>query len=709
MTDICIRHPEFCKTSNRFEYSQSFGSNRTHKNEFRPKPEQTETYTTRRFGVREIETPPRRIGVTEIEPTTRRFGVREQSPEIGITETIGFGNRKSSQRIPFGKHTRNKRNDDPPPILRGLSKKYNKKLAAFKEKQLKNLDLGLQESLESLEQHKYARLSQGAYDSSFKSKAKAMKGLRETGKYIPELNDFEIVPEFSNNNFTAYRNRVTGERHFAVRGSDTDFFSVDKNIESLMKGKGIRAKRGVMDWVTNAKFVAGKHQSSERYREGEGLLKEFSASEGINIKDVTTSGHSLGGGLSKFLSRKFGGKAFVFNAASNPIKGLKGDLKIKDFHPESFVKSFRTYGDGVSIGEVLGNTEPQMEVVSHTSMPGHETSVVGQHTLEDQFLPNPEDVEIVTPEISERTGLLSEPKVRVKRTTKFRNVAGLTGGTVKEIGMKNALMAIPAVLLEPEYDTAQEKKFRRTELGIDLGKGMIEFEGAQLFKLGEGGLPLNESGTFMDLWIGDLIGGADSQEEGSMASKYHKFMKSVREPIFGKDAPEDTSFKESPELINGFNLMTKNLFGNSRYDADIEKGKIQEMADAYGISFEDAYQLTPDTDTGVPLSENAVEIAENFETFMNEQAPERTFDGDTDFTRDLKVYEIRDPETGRIYIDEELFEDFKSEQAGQERWEASQQEIRQAEQAAEYENNYTTPVYSQTRRNITEIFSEPEN
>ena len=686
MTDICIRHPEFCKSSNRFEYSQSFGSNRTHKNEFRPKTitSDPETFTPRRFGVREIENTPRREGVIELpqnipvprtEPTVRRFGIRETGT--------------------FGKHTRNKRaqSQDAPPILRGAAAKYNKKLAAFKEKQLKNLDLGLQESLESIEQHKYARLAQGAYDQAYKSKAKAMKGLRETGKFIPELNDFEIVSEFSNNNFTAYRNRVTGERHFAVRGSDTDFFSPDKNIESLMKGKGIRAKRGVQDWLTNAKFVAGKHQSSERYREGENLLKEFSASEGINIKEVTTSGHSLGGGLSKYLSRKFGGKAFVFNPASNPVKGLKGDLKIKDFHPESFVKSFRTYGDGVSLGEVLGNKEPQLEVVSHTSMPGQETSVVGQHGLQEQFLPNAEDVEIVG------------EKVRVRRTTKFRNVTGLTGGTIKEIGMKNALMAIPAVLLEPEYSSAEEKKFRRTELGLDLGKGMLEFEGAQLFKLGEGGLPLNTSGTFMDLWIGDLIGGADSQEEGSMANKYHKFMKSIREPIFGKDAPEGPP-EGPPELINSFNKMTKNLFGNSRYDADIEKQKIQEMADAYGISYEEAFELTPDTDTGVPLSAGAVERAESL---ANEAQPEREFRGDTDFTRELKSYEIRDPETGRIYIDDELYQEFLVERAGQERWAASQAEIRQLEQAAVVGAS-AQPVYSQSRRNITEIYQqEPEN
>ena len=172
MTDICIRHPEFCNREKRFATSQSFGSSRIHKNEFRgtvPTESVTpSTNQTRRFGVRETTQTPRRIGVRELqlppdrtEPTVRRFGIRETGTESK-----------------FGKHIRKQRGGgDPPAALRGVAKKYNKKLAAFKEKQLKNLDLGLQESLESIEQHKYARLAQGAYDQAYKSKAKAMKGL----------------------------------------------------------------------------------------------------------------------------------------------------------------------------------------------------------------------------------------------------------------------------------------------------------------------------------------------------------------------------------------------------------------------------------------------------------------------------------------------------------------------------------------------------
>ena len=607
--EFCKANPDdpLCKrNSSIFEPSRRVDNNFDPVNiAFRRRPE-------RRQPTVEVQPPPVRKTTT----TTRRQPTMELSNQLQII----------NKNTPY-KYRR--ADEPPPPLLRGLSKKYNKKLAAFKQKQIKNLELGLQESFETVEQHKYARLAQGAYDQSYKSKAKAMKGLKETGKYVPELNDFEIVPEFTNQNFTAYRNNITGERHLAVRGSDADFYKPDSNIESLMKGKGLRAKN-LQDWITNAKFAVGKHQGSERYTEGKNLLKSFAEAEGVRLKEITLSGHSLGGGLAKHLSRLYGGEAHVFNAASNPVKGLKGELKVEDFHPDSFVKSYRTYGDAVSLGEVVGNTEPQLEIINHTSLPGHETSVLGQHGLEEQFLPGVNDVELVG------------GKVKLKRTTKFRNITGLTTGSVAEIGLKNALMAIPAVLLQPEYDTKSERTYRKFELGADLAKGAFEFEGGQILSkaVGGGGLPLNVSGTFADLWIGDLIHGADENEEGSMANKYDKLMKSIREPIFGKDAEVETGFKAPPTAIQKFNLMTKTLFGNSRYEADIEKQKIQDMADAYGITYEDAFEMTPETDTGVPVSTQGQEGLERFaeSDLQQQQLAAQDVQTDTGFTRGGKTY-----------------------------------------------------------------------
>ena len=181
-------------------------------------------------------------------------------------------------------------------------------------------------------------------------------------------------------------------------------------------------------------------------------------------------------------------------------------------------------------------------------------------------------------------------------------------------------------------------------------------------------------------------------------------MKSIREPIFGQDEEEDTGYKPPPTAISGFNKITRDLFGNSRYDADIEKQKIQDIADSYGISYSEAFEMNPATDTGVPLSEGALETALEYERNLN-TAPQEDFRGEIDFTRPLKSYEERDPETGRIYIDNELYQEFLVEKAGNARWEQSQEELRQLQQGSVGQSQ-STPVYSQSRRNITEVYSE---
>ena len=684
MTDICLIHPEYCEVGAKF--TEAFGGSRTHKNETSVVAQPELGVPSRHFGVRETEVPQRRFGVRELpQPPIRRFGVREEVPT-----PRRFGVRETEPTKSFGRHIRSQASAEPPALLKGLSKKYNKKLEAFKEKQLKNLKLGVQESFETIEQHKYARLAQGAYDYSYKSKAKALAGLKKTGQYIPELNDFEIIPEYSNNNFTAYKNRVTGERHFAVRGSDTKFLKPDKNVESMLRGKGLRAKRGFQDWVTNLKFAIGKHHNSTRYTEGNNLLKEFAGSEGLEIKDITLSGHSLGGGLAKWLSRKYGGTAFVFNPAANPIKKFK--MKSADFHSDSFVKAYRTFGDGVSLAEVTAK-EPQMEITNLTSMPGHETSILAQHGLEEQFLPEPADVQ-VSPE--------TPGKIKLHRTTKFRNISGITAGTAAEIGIKNALMAIPAVLLEPEYASAAEKDYRRTETAVDIARTMFEFEGGDIFKraVGGGGLPLDVPGVGLQAIVGDLLGSEiDRDDPHSVSYKYHAFMKKVREPIFGADPDTEPRFEAPPGIISDFNK----LFSHQRYDADKEKSKIQDMADAYGISYEEAFQMTPETDTGMPTLATGDNWQERLDAAAERGGLNRDTTNSTSPDRELKSYEWRDPETGRIYVDEYLFESFKREQAGQARWDASQAEIRAAQAAQSYATNYQEPTYSSGRRNITEI------
>ena len=71
----------------------------------------------------------------------------------------------------------------------------------------------------------------------------------------------------------------------------------------------------------------------------------------------------------------------------------------------------------------------------------------------------------------------------VKRNTKMKNRLGLLGGSGKEIGKKigginNAIMAVGAAALEPEYTNKNERFYRqKVMMPLDLAKGVLEFEG----------------------------------------------------------------------------------------------------------------------------------------------------------------------------------------------------------------------------------------
>jgi hypothetical protein len=419
--------------------------------------------------------------------------------------------------------------------------------------------------------HKYARLAQGAYDYAYKSKAAAMRGLKKSAKFVPELADFEIVPEFSNNDFVAYRNNITGERHLAGRGSDADFYKADKNIDSLMRGKGARLKN-VGDWITNLKFAAGKATTTERYQNAEHLLKSFASAEGVPIKDVTLSGHSLSGGYMKYLSRKFGNIAHVYNAATHPFKKLRAKVNI---HPSSKIYSDRTYADAVSLGE-MNPEEGNIELTNHTATVGTETDALAHHDLKSQFLQEPVRV-------NENGDL-----VQIK-TTKLRNATGLTAGSALEFGAKTAIMAIPAFALAPTYDTALETKYRRAEMGTELLKGAIEFEGGLLFAsaVGEGGLPLDVPFAALNFIVSDLTTGADANDPHSVASKFHKATKAIREPIFGKDPEVKDEYTNQPAPIEWFNKH----FSHERYEEEQIKKQIQAYADENDIGFSEAAEI----------------------------------------------------------------------------------------------------------------------
>ena len=84
-------------------------------------------------------------------------------------------------------------------IIKYNERRHNKRINAAKKRAGELLEVGTHEVIESRNQHKYGHLTEAAYKNAYEGKKKAMKQLKEGGKYIEELNDFEIIDEYTVN------------------------------------------------------------------------------------------------------------------------------------------------------------------------------------------------------------------------------------------------------------------------------------------------------------------------------------------------------------------------------------------------------------------------------------------------------------------------------------------------------------------------------
>jgi hypothetical protein len=555
--------------------------------------------TTRRMGVREVEEPtPRRMGVREVEePTPRRMGVREVTTELRHKRKIDLG--AGAGAIPTEAQME--------------TKAISRKIQRARKKVLKKLDVGVEEVEVEPEMVKYAHLAQGAYRQSYNSKKNAENYIREVGgELVPELKDFEIVPEFSNQNFTAYRNPKTGERVFSVRGSDAEFYEPEK---LFAKPKRIK---NASDWLVNLHTVAGKDHKTGRYRDAVAMKEAFARSEGVPVEEVNTTGHSLGGGLSDYLAEIHGGKSYSFNPARNPF--VKRQVK-----PGTKIKTWKTLADIVSAPRsIFSKTirpEPEhIETKTLNALVGTETDLIEQHSA-DQF--------------SEGIKRTPEGKLITERNSTIRNITGTMGGTATKTfneGLRKAgglLGLIAPFALEPEYHNADERKYRKAMLSTDLAKGALDLSA---FGLASKGMPVglvDYSGTMLALL----------QTEGAIPDEAITW---VRHKL-GIQSHTEPRPEEHPKLITKLNKLLDPLFG--RYTADKEIQKVREYAERQGITFEEAMEVwtaREDVEGRVDTSGGVIDRLEQGE--------------------DLLPYQFRDPETGKIYREEYAYQQYLQQQ-----------------------------------------------
>ena len=295
-----------------------------------------------------------------------------------------------------------------------------------------------------MRQHKYARLSDVAYQYGYGNTEKANEIIRN-GDYIPDFVDFEILPELSTKDRTVLKNKTTGEVVMATRGSDTKF----ADPKTLYKDPS-RIKN-VEDWVVNAHTLMGNPEKTQRYQETTKAVPEVAKTLGVEPNEIHFTGHSNGGGNARRQSEIFGAKATTFNASDNPFKDMTNPGGAKE---GTEVKAFRTYGDIVSSGHESFTPE-HMDVERLTATPGTEADLIEQHGLDQFYHDNP--------------NINSAGEIENVRTGKAKNFIGTAGGAVAS-GM---LGIIGAEALAPIYDDSRVQEKEQAFIVADTGKGLL--------------------------------------------------------------------------------------------------------------------------------------------------------------------------------------------------------------------------------------------
>ena len=584
MSGFCERHPELCPKYYEVEEEfRSFGNTigrrpRQHK---APPPEPTLNIEAPRRDITEITTRPRR-DITEIKPPPRRRPPMLEEADFG--SEMAMRPRRDITEMTVSKHkdfgNYDYQNVDVP--TRAGVKKVSRKIQKGREKILKNIELGTQTVEHSPEEFKNAVLAQASYENAYKSTKRAEKYVKDKANILPELADFEIIrdPQFTNNNHTAFRNARTGEVYLSYRGSDGEFFDPEANIDSLMRGKGTRLKNAV-DWGTNMHTLGGQEHKTTRYKNAVRTAEALAQSEGIPIHELNTTGHSLGAGQSDHVSEVLGSKSVSFDPARNPFAK-------RPIHSQSRIKSFATWFDPVSLARnaharYRGGEPEHIEHKNYTATIGNESGMIDQHSLEKQFI---DPLELKGGKIiSERATPIRYASSMIggaTRSTLTKAVAGLGGAA------EVAQLALPFAIT-PKYETKGETAFRQTDDFLEGAKITMAMSNA-LFKVNPMFALLDEPAMMATIMDFDPMLPPE-------AKKY--LLKKIGLKV--KDEP--ARYVAPPKAIQA-------LQSKSRREADKELEARQKLADAYGITLNEAINLTPETDEGKPLSEGALERAE---------------------------------------------------------------------------------------------------
>jgi len=190
---------------------------------------------------------------------------------------------------------------------------------------------------ETVEQHKYARLAMASYyynDQEY---------VNELFSYMSELDDFVIDYQLSTEEHSVFHNTTTNETVIAYRGTT--------NLD---------------DVKTDSHILMGKEKNTERYERSEAVYEKTREKYDGSI---TTTGHSLGGGISLHIAEKYDTRGYHYNPAISPSQVFSSD----HYDNQSKQTIYRTKLDPVSVGgEIIRDNQPNREVNTVANDPNND-------------------------------------------------------------------------------------------------------------------------------------------------------------------------------------------------------------------------------------------------------------------------------------------------------------------------------------------------
>ena len=221
--------------------------------------------------------------------------------------------------------------------------------------------------VESIDQHKYARLANASYDN-FNGESVHENLRKSQYHYIGDLKDFEMDDELSTKDDLVLHNAKTGETVISYRGTTDDPVGKPKNF--------------VNDWLVNGQIAGGSTHTSRAKtaeKQADQVIQKYGK------QNLVVTGHSQGGGISYHIATKYDLEGHHYNPAINHSNVAQAGKYANNKNAQNIYKTHLDFASPLAYSKHLKKSNTAVHTVG--TIKGMD-SPVSTHSI-GQFSPTP--------------------------------------------------------------------------------------------------------------------------------------------------------------------------------------------------------------------------------------------------------------------------------------------------------------------------------